>query len=406
MSSDRPRVAVHVTTDAARHVRAGHPWLFEGSITSVGGAPAPAPVDLAVVFDPQRRFAGIGLWDPTSPIRVRLLHHGQPAVIDEAWWRGRLAAAIQRRDPLAQSGVTTGYRLVHGENDGFGGLVVDHYDGTLVIKVYTAAWLAHLALVVDTLVELTRPERVVLRMARSLRQSGGPTDGTTLVGPAPTGPVPFTEHGLAFLADVVRGHKTGHFFDQRDNRHLVAGYCTSMRVLDVCSATGGFSVYAAAAGAQSVHAVDSSAGALSALEANVHANERLAPVSRCRVTTTCGDAFDTMASLAAAGERFDVVVVDPPSMASNAQQVGNARHAYGRLAEAALKLVEPGGVMFQASCTSRVTIEDLDAIVQRAARRVGGRLEVLRRTGHALDHPITFPEGGYLKGLLLRTKGS
>lgn len=399
MTGDRNRVAVRVTAAAARHVRSGHPWLFESSITSVAGTSA-EPGDLAVVFDPQRRFAGVGLWDPTSPIRVRLLHHGQPATIDTTWWRQRLAAAIDRRSPLAHSGTTTGYRLVHGENDGFGGLVVDRYDATVVLKVYTPVWFPHLPLLIDALVDLTAAERVVVRTARSLRLHDTFADGTTVVGAPPSGPVPFLEHGLTFLADVVRGHKTGHFFDQRDNRHLVAGHCAGKRVLDVCSATGGFTVHAAAAGATSVHALDVSAAALSALEANVAGNRRHLDVSRCRVSTAVGDAFDSMDRLIAQGEQFDVVVVDPPSMASNAAQVERAQRAYFRFAERALRLVADGGLLFQASCTSRVSADDLHTIVQRAARHAEVRLNVLRRTGHALDHPITFTEGAYLKGLL------
>jgi 23S rRNA (cytosine1962-C5)-methyltransferase len=403
VTGERSRVAVRVTPQAARHVRAGHPWLFESSITSVSATHA-APGDLAVVFDPQRRFAGVGLWDPTSPIRVRLLHAGQPVTIDPTWWRHQLAAALDRRSPLAQSGTTTGYRLVHGENDGFGGLVIDRYDTTLVVKVYTSAWFPHLPVLIDMLTELTTAQRVVLRLARSVRDDGAFVDGATVMGPAPTGPVPFLEYGLTFLADVVRGHKTGHFFDQRDNRHLVAGHCAGKRVLDVCSATGGFSVHAAAAGALSVTAIDVSAAALSALEDNIRANQQVPPVARCRVSTQCGDAFTLMDRLITAGGQFDVVVVDPPSMASNASQVDRAVRAYGRFAEQGLRLVADGGVLFQASCTSRVSADDLDTIMQRAARRAGVRLNILRRTGHALDHPITFPEGAYLKGVLARVR--
>jgi 23S rRNA (cytosine1962-C5)-methyltransferase len=403
VTGDRARVAVRVNAVAARHVRAGHPWLYESSITSSPDTAA-RPGDLAVVFDPQRRFAGVGLWDPTSPIRVRLLHHGQPTTIDATWWRQRLAAAIDRRAPLAQAGTTTGYRLVHGENDGFGGLVVDRYHTTLVLKVYTPAWFPHLPLLVELLTDLTDADRVVLRLARSVRGEGSYVDGATVVGDAPTAPVPFLEHGLTFLADVVHGHKTGHFFDQRDNRHLVAGHCVGKRVLDVCSATGGFTVHGAAAGAVSVRALDVSAAALSTLEANVAANRHLPTVARCRVSTTAGDAFDIMGRLITEGEQFDVVVVDPPSMASNAGQVERAQRAYGRFAEQALRLVADGGVLFQASCTSRVTADDLDTIVQRAARRVGVRLSEMRRTGHALDHPVTFTEGAYLKALLARVR--
>src|SRR5690606_2430404 len=140
------RIAVRVTADAARRVRGGHPWVFESSITSVSHDGAPG--DLAVVFDPGRRFAGIGLWDPRSPIRVKVLHHGDPAPIDDAFWVSRVGAALARRDELAASPATDAYRCVHGENDGLAGLVLDRYSDTAVLKLYTAGWLAHLRRVV------------------------------------------------------------------------------------------------------------------------------------------------------------------------------------------------------------------------------------------------------------------
>ena len=401
MTSDRPRRAVRVTADAARQVRGGHPWVYATSITHHPD-PSGESGDLAVVFDPDRSFAGIGLWEPDSPLAVRILHHGRPRSIDASFFDERITAAVDRRAPLASSSDTTGYRLVHGENDGLGGLVVDRYDSTLVIKLYTEAWFPHLPMIVDALVDRVEPERIVLRLARRVAGRDDLVDGAILVGEPPTGPVTFLEHGLTFGADVVRGHKTGHFLDQRDNRRLLAGFVAGRRVLDVCCATGGFTLYAAAAGAGSVDAIDVSAAALGELDRNLDRNRNRAEVRSCRVTSHRGDAFTILEHLMDRGLRYDVVVLDPPSMAHSAAQLPKARRAYERFASLALRLVEPGGVVLSCSCSTRVSGDDLEAILTSTARRLDRRVEVIRRTAHALDHPIGFPQGEYLAAILAR----
>jgi 23S rRNA (cytosine1962-C5)-methyltransferase len=328
-----------------------------------------------------------------------VLHHGDPVTIDANWWYERVAAALDRRATLAASDRTTGYRVVHGENDGFPGLVIDRYDATFVIKAYSAAWLPHVRAVTDALAALTGPERVVLRLSRSTRSAAPALDGIALTGRLPDGPVRFREEGLSFEADVIHGQKTGHFLDQRDNRVRVGRLADGARVLDVFACTGGFSVHAAAGGATEVMSVDQSAPALETARRNMAHNAGSALVRTCHHDIVVGDAFATMADLARRGRRFDVVVVDPPSFASRQSKVPTALHAYGRLAGLAVALVEPGGVLVQASCSSRVTAEDFYASVDRGAR-VGGRpIKVYDRTGHPVDHPISFPEGAYLKAI-------
>ena len=397
-----PNVAVRVTGEALRQVRRGHPWIFASSVTSVSRDGAPG--DLAVVFDDRRRFAAVGLYDPASPIRVKVLHHGQPATVDEAWWRERLAAAVARRAPLLRSGTTTACRLVHGESDGFPSLVVDRYADTAVVKVYSPAWFPHLETLVLLLVELLAPERVVLRLARSVAPdpARGWTDGATLLGAPPAGPVAYRENGLAFEADVVHGQKTGAFLDQRDNRRLVRSLASGRSVLDVFACTGGFSVHAAAGGAVAVHSVDLSRRALDTARANMARNRDVRPVRACTHTVAAGDAFEELAALAAAGRRFDLVVVDPPSFAANQRSVPGALRAYGRLTRLALGVLAPDGLLFQASCSSRVPEEAFLDAVHGAARRAGVQLDEVARTGHPADHPIAFPEAAYLKAVVAR----
>jgi 23S rRNA (cytosine1962-C5)-methyltransferase len=396
---ERPRLAVRVTKDAERQIRGGHPWIYDESIASV--KPEGAAGDLAVVFDGRRRFLAIGLYDPASPIRIKVLHAGDPTPVDRSFWAGRLDAAIAVRSDLAASADTTGYRLVHGENDGLPGFVLDRYGDHLVAKLYSAAWFPHLSTVVELVADRLAPASLTLRLARNVQRgdTGGRADGDPQLGAPPAGPVLFREHGLAFEADVVRGQKTGYFLDQRENRRLVGELSHGRRVLDVFSCAGGFSVHAAAGGARAVHSVDISPSAIDSARRNMAHNAALPAIAACRHDTTTGDAMEVMARLALDGARFDVVVVDPPSFASNKSQVSGALRSYGRLTELAVALLEPGGTLVQASCSSRVTPEDFEATVVHAADAAGVRLTDVTRTGQPVDHPIGFPQGGYLKAL-------
>lgn len=400
------RLAVKVTPDAQRRLRAGHPWLYDGSIRSVSSEGAAG--DLAVVFDNDRKFVAIGLWDPASPIRLKVLHAGRPAQIDEAWFRAALARSIARRSTLTADDQTTAYRVVHGENDGLPGLVIDRYADVVVVKLYTTAWIPHLPVVVPLLGELLSPASVVLRLSRAIKASGdlfGLTEGAALLGAEVTAPVEFVEHGLRFEADVVHGQKTGHFLDQRDNRALVGTLTKGARVLDVFCCTGGFTVHAAAGGATAVHSVDSSPFAVTATQRNLELNRDRVEVRACSAESTAGDAFAVLERFATDRRRFDVVVIDPPSFAQNAAAVERALTAYARLTTLGLAVLERGGVLFQASCSSRVGDADFVRTVHRAAATVGWELDEIARTGHPLDHPVdlaVFPEGAYLKAITAR----
>lgn len=399
-SSDTPtgNLAVRVTADALRQIRRGSPWVYDGSITSVS-RPGTAG-ELAVIFDTDRRFAAIGLWDPDSPIRIKVLHQGKPVTVDAAFWRTRLTTALDRRSGLVADPDTTAYRVVHGENDGLPGLVVDRYAGTLVVKLYSGAWFAHLDELVAVAVELTGAARVVLRTSRAVAaNTGATTDGTVIVGPPIDGPIAFRERGLAMEADVGTGQKTGHFLDQRDNRTLVRGGAAGKNVLDVFASTGGFSLAAAAGGARSVHLVDLAEPALATARRNLARNAHIREVRECAVRVTAGDAFDVLQTLAQAGEVYDIVIVDPPSFAQNQASVERAVRAYTRLTHLALGVLAPGGTLVQCSCSSRVTDEQFFGAVHAAARAAHRPLRELRRTGHAVDHPIGFEYGAYLKAL-------
>jgi 23S rRNA (cytosine1962-C5)-methyltransferase len=392
------RLAVRITAAGQRALRHGHPWIFDNAIRSV--RPEGRSGDLAVIFDDHRRFLAVGLYDPDSPIRVRVLQQGMPAVIDGAWLRGRLLAAAARRDPLAETG-TDGYRLVHGENDGLPGLVIDRYAATLVIKLYALAWLPWLHTLLGVLEDVQPSERVVLRLSREASSHEtelyGLGDGCTLRGEAPVRPVEFRENGLLFAADVLRGQKTGFFLDQRDNRARVRSLARGCRVLNVFAYSGAFSVYAAAGGAPSVVSLDLSPAALADAELNFRLNRSIPGVAACRHQTIVGDAFEALADLGRAGARFDLVIVDPPSFAKRESEAPRALQSYARLTKLALAVTRPGGRIALASCSSRVSAADFFATVGNAAEGAKRPLREIERTGHALDHPIGFPEGAYLK---------
>lgn len=240
-----PRLRLRITPHAESALRAGHPWLYAEAIREQNRAAEPG--ELAVVYDQKNRFLGIGLYDPESPIRARMLYVGKPRPLDAEWWRDHLEAALERRRGLFGED-TTGYRWINGESDGWPGLVLDRYDTTLVLKLYTAAWLPRLP-ELTALVEAALPnERIVLRLSRNVRPVGSLADGAILSGAPLAERVRFLENGITFEADVLQGQKTGFFLDQRENRALVETYARGREVLNAFSFSGGFSLYAARGG--------------------------------------------------------------------------------------------------------------------------------------------------------------
>jgi len=397
IASDR-RIAVHLTNDALRQVRGGHPWIWDQSITRASGEGQPG--DLAVIFDDRRKFAAIGLWDPTAPIAVRVLHAGQSRTIDTDFFAEKVLDAYVVRQPLHDDPTTTAYRLVHGENDGLPGLVIDRYDRTLVVKLDSPAWLPHLEAVVGPAIELADAERVVLRSSRRIVPDlpASLLESPTIFGTPPTAPIRFLENGLSFEADVERGQKTGYFLDQRDNRLIAGARCGDADVLDVFCNSGGFSVYAAAAGARSVHSVDISSHAIASTQRHMERN-RSALGFETRHTTQVADAFDAMNDLIAQHKRFDVVIVDPPSFAPNTSSIPAAQRAYRRLTGLAVDLLAEGGTLIQASCSSRISSTAFfELVVDELAMRNHVAVDSVR-TAHAIDHPIGFEQGAYLKAL-------
>lgn len=396
-------VALRLTPAAERTVRAGHPWVFETSITSASHAAEPG--DRVVVFDRKKRFLAAGLHDPEGPIRARLLVHGAAAAIGPDLYRARIAAALELRRGVS-SPQTTGFRVVHGESDGMSGLVADLYDRTLVLELFSTAWVPHLRDLVSAFEELLPLDRVVLLVSRAVASSTHTppslTEGGVLSGDPFEGGVPFLEEGLNFEAHPGEGHKTGFYLDQRENRRRLGTVARGKRVLNVFSYTGGFSLHAARGGASEVVSVDRADPVLAQARRHFELNASDPQVRACRHRTVKGDAFEVMTEMAEQRESFDIVVIDPPSFTRSASHRPQALAAYARLTGLALPLLPKGGLLVQASCSSRVAADDFYATLHRAARSAGRPLHEVERTGHAPDHPIRFPEGEYLKCLWAR----
>jgi 23S rRNA (cytosine1962-C5)-methyltransferase len=396
-----PRLRLRVSVTAETIIRSGHPWLFDDSIREANRAGRLG--ELAVIFDHNDKFLAVGLFDPESPIRVRVLHTGKPATIDTAWWQGRLTQTLAHREGWFDA-QTNGYRCINGESDGWPGLVLDRYDQTFVLKLYTAAWLPRLDEVVGHILASLHPQWLVLRLSRNIqslaREHWRHDDGQLLLGETPDDPVTFLESGLRFEADVLRGQKTGFFLDQRENRRLVESLARGRDVLNAFSFTGGFSLYAARGGAKSVTDLDLSEHALAGARRNFALNQTDPSVAACRHDCVRADALEWLA--AEPVQKFDLVVLDPPSLAKREAERARAIGAYRRLNADALRWLTPGGVLVAASCSAHVSTEEFFGAVRQAARESARPFTEIQTTGHAPDHPATFPEAQYLKAIYLR----
>ena len=393
------RIAIRVRPSAERALRAGHPWLYVDAIRRQSHEGQAG--DLAVIFDRKGRFLDVGLYDPASPIRVRILHQGRSTPIDEDWFARCIVTAHQKRQPLRDK-ATTGYRLVHGENDGLPGLVIDRYAASYVLKLYTAAWIAHLPAVLTSLSEVTEGEQFVLRLSRKVQQETGSLHGLhdgTILGRLPLqNPLMFQENGFTFTCDPIHGQKTGFYLDQRENRHRVEELARG-KVLNVFAYTGGFSLYAARGGARELVSLDISRPALAVARRHFELNSKFPAVAAARHMTLAGDAFTQLHDLAAQKREFDMVILDPPAFARRRDDVEPALAAYRRLTKLGLAVLRPGGTLVAASCSRPVSAPDFFNALHQSAGSIGRRLRELERTGHALDHPLTFKQGAYLKCL-------
>ncbi|MEZ5328073.1 MAG: class I SAM-dependent rRNA methyltransferase [Verrucomicrobiales bacterium] len=394
-----------LTPGAENAVRDGHPWVFADRVKAQNREGRSG--ELAVIYDRRDRFLAVGLYDATSPIRVRVLAQGGTVKIDDCWFRERISTAARVRDEHFADKSTTGYRWMNGESDGLPGMVLDRYGSVGVVKIYTSAWLPFLT--GGRFLEWMRDccpmaSSWVLRTSRNIESTAakvGLADGQALVGEIKEVEVTtFLENGAVFEAEPIKGQKTGFFLDQRDNRLRVRELARNADVLNVFSHTGGFSVHAAVGGARSATDVDISKHALTAARRNMALNQAMNSAAReCRHETIQADAFEWLANATRDGRRYDIVVIDPPSLAKRQSEREGALEAYRRLARNGVKLLRRGGVLVAASCSAHVSAEEFYKIVRQVALQQGEKGRELFATRHAIDHPARIPEAHYLKCL-------
>lgn len=388
-------ISVKLRPKSERMVKKRHPWVFEDSI--VKQSVAANSGDVVVVYDNKKnKFLACGLYDPYSPIKIKLVQFGKPAKLDGDFFKDRIETIFDVRKELLATD-TNSYRFVYGEADRLPGFIADVYADVLVVKLYSTIWFPYLNDILPQLLEKSNCKTIVLRLSRNVQKSkenSGFKDGQVIYGYLDDNVVLFKEHGVNFSANVIYGHKTGYFLDHRENRRRVGELSKGKTVLDVFSYAGGFSVHALANGATEVTSLDISAQALEMAVQNGKLNEYIGTHKTMAI-----DAFVGLHGLIKEGKTFDVVVIDPPSFAKSAKEVDKAIHSYSRLARLGTSLTAKGGLLILASCSSRVLADNFFDICEAEIQNGSREFKVLDNTYHDSDHPVikSFPEGAYLK---------
>jgi 23S rRNA (cytosine1962-C5)-methyltransferase len=374
-----------------------HPWIFSGAIARLEGEPGAG--ETIEVRDGQDNRLALGAYSPHSQIRIRVWTWNPQETVNADFFRRRLGAALAARRSILPGDEGGAGRLVHAESDGLPGLIVDRYADTLVMQVLSSGperWRETLA---GLLLELTGCRSVFERSDAEVRSLEGlPGRADTVRGPEPPEQIEIQENGLRYSVDIRRGHKSGFYLDQSENRARLQGVAAGRSVLDCFSYTGGFTLNALAGGATAVTAVEASADALDLARHNLALNN----LSAERVEWVEGDVFQRLRLYRDQGRFFDLIVLDPPKFAPTAAQAQRAARGYKDINLLAFKLLRPGGLLFTFSCSGGISADLFQKIVAGAALDAGAEAQIQARMGQSPDHPVAlnFPEGAYLKGLL------
>jgi 23S rRNA (cytosine1962-C5)-methyltransferase len=378
-----------------------HPWIFSGAVERVDGTPVSG--DTLPVRSAQGEFLAWAAYNPSSQITARIWSWREEEIIDKEFFRGRIANALSARNDLNLSLNSNGMRLIHAESDGLPGLIVDRYGDVLVIQVGSAGAECWRDIIADILQELCNP---VCIYERSDSDSRG-LEGLELRNGVLRGTLPDTveviENGLHFNVDVVAGQKTGFYLDQRDNRALTETMARGKDVLNCFCYTGGFSMYALRGGAKSVLSIDASGDALRIAEENLMCNE----LDKSRAEWLEADVFQALRTLRDQGRKFDLIILDPPKFAPTAAFAEKAARGYKDINLLGFKLLRPGGLLCTYSCSGGISEDLFQKIIAGAALDAGVDAQIIHHLHASADHPVllSFPEGAYLKGLVLRVAG-
>jgi 23S rRNA (cytosine1962-C5)-methyltransferase len=370
-----------------------HPWLFTDAIQPVSGI---EDGDLCDVYlSNKRTFIGRGYYNSKSKIVVRIISRNFHQVIDQAYFEDRLRELQAERASNLNLEETNAYRLVFAESDQLPGLILDRYDQVFVLQIHTLGMDKLKPILVEAIRNVFHPKTIYERSDAQVRFQDGLTDNPSqlLYGEDPKGELEIKEHGIPFLVDVIHGQKTGLFLDQRENRKALQKYTAGKSVLNCFSYTGGFSLYAALAGAKKVVSVDVSKNAIAAAERNFALNKVPAEIHEGVVA----DVFDYL-DARKPGE-FEVIILDPPAFVKNNKSLKKGMSGYLHINEASLKILPKNGILITSSCSSYVTDEIFQKMLTIASHRTGCSLKMLEIKHQPPDHPfnLDFPEGKYLK---------
>jgi 23S rRNA (cytosine1962-C5)-methyltransferase len=378
-----------------------HPWLFAGSIAHLKGRAKAG--DTVEILSERGDLLGRAAFSPQSQIRARFWSFNPDETIDDAFFKRRIAQAVARRQALPELAGQEGLRLIHAESDGLPGVICDQYGDTLVLQLTSAGADKWRQAIVGALVKATGCARIYERSDSDVRGLEGlePVTGWLYGETGSAAPLSILENGVRLGIDIVGGHKTGFYLDQRDNRALLGSLAAGKRILNCFCYTGGFSMQALAGGAAQVLSVDSSGPALAQAKANLALNPQL-PADRAEWLEA--DVFTALREFRQAGRQFDLIVLDPPKFAPSAAHADRASRAYKDINILGCRLLAPGGLLMTYSCSGGIGLELFQKIVAGAALDAGREARIVRRLAGSADHPVAlnFPEGEYLKGLLVQ----
>lgn len=383
---------------ADRRLRAGHVWIYSNEVDTKSTPLSEfSPGEIVHIETAQGKFIGVAMVNPHALICARLISRNKKISLSKNFLIERLTAALSLRERVFSD---ESYRLVFGDSDGLPGLVVDRFGSTCVVQISTAGMEIQKDVVIAAIKKVVKPEAIIVKNDSKMRESEGLDSyiETALGDPGDT--LSFVENGVKFEVPVMGGQKTGWFYDHRFNRSRLKDYVKGKRVLDLFSYAGGWSIQAACFGAEEVVAVDSSEFALDALVKNAELNS-----VQDKVKTIQGDVFTVLKSLIEEGERFDVVVADPPAFIPRRKDIKSGEQAYMRLNQQALRLLNQEGILVSASCSMHLATEKLVDIVRSASRHVDRNVQVLEIGGQGADHPVlpAVPETSYLKAVFVRS---
>ena len=391
--------AIYLQAGREKSLKRKHPWIFSKAIKKVTGKPGLG--DTVAVYTADGQFLALAAYSPESQIRARVWSFDQNTVIDKAFFVARFKRALAARDYVIEEGNLTGFRLCAAESDGLPGITIDKFDNYLVCQLLSAGAERHKGEIVAALGELFPECNVYERSDVEVRKKEGllPITGP-LKGDAPTAPVLISENGFTLEVDILQGHKTGFYLDQRDSRAALERFSKDKTVLNCFSYTGTFSLYALRGGCKKVINVDVSEHALATAKRNVEHNQ----LDLSRVDFVKEDVFKLLRSYREQGVKFDTIVMDPPKFAENKAQLTGACRGYKDINMIAMQLLNPGGTLLTFSCSGLMDQNLFQKVVADAALDAGKDLLIMERLNQAADHPIAgpYPEGFYLKGLICK----